>query len=133
MKKLFLTVAFGLVSLCATAQSLLKVRAYSTTEKHTYANGIWSDWSPWRDTNILIVIDAAKERITIYSETTQTYDILSDDGESLSDRGDATRTYSCVDENGARCQIRFVKRTKTTQIYADFSNVILCYNISSIE
>lgn len=133
MKKLIITVALGLMSLCASAQSIVKVRAYSTTEKHVYSNGVWSDWSDWRDVNILIVIDATKERITIYSETHQTYDILTDDGESLSDRGDKTRTYTCVDENGARCQIRFVKRTTTMQIYADFSNVILCYNISSIE
>ena len=133
MKKLILTVALGLASLCATAQSLLKVRAYSTTEKHVYSDGSWSDWGPWSDTNILIVIDAAKDRITIYSATTQTYDILSDEGESLSDRGDKTRTYTCVDENGSRCNIRFVKRTTTMQLYADFNNVILCYNIVAIE
>jgi hypothetical protein len=133
MKKLILTIAVSLIGLAASAQSILKVRAYSTTEKHAYPNGDWSEWSSWRDANILIVIDATKDRITIYSETTQTYDILADEGESLSDRGDKVRTYTCVDENGSRCQIRIVKRTNTAQIYADFSNVILCYNIKSIE
>jgi hypothetical protein len=133
MKKLFLSFAIGLASLATSAQSILKVRAYSTTEKHIYSDGSWSDWSPWRDTNILIVIDATKERITIYSETTQTYDIMVDEGESLSDRGDKVHAYTCVDENGSRCLVRFVKRTKTTQIYADFNNIILCYNITAIE
>jgi hypothetical protein len=133
MKKLILAIVLSLASLCVSAQSILKVRAYSTSEKHIYSDGSWSEWAPWRDTNILIVIDAAKDRITIYSATTQTYDILTDEGESFSDRGDKTRTYMCVDENGTRCSIRFVKRTTTTQIYADFNNIILCYNITSIE
>jgi hypothetical protein len=121
------------MSLCATAQSILKVRAYSTAEKHTYSDGSWSDWSSWKTANILIVIDGIKERITIYSATIQVYDILVNEGESYSDRGDKTQTYSCVDENGTRCNIRFVKRSTTTQIYADFNNIILCYNIASIE
>ena len=133
MKKLILTAVLGLASLLASAQNLLKVRAYSSAEKHIYSDGSWSGWSPWKDTNILIVIDATKERITIYTATIQTYDILSDEGESFSDRGDKTRTYACVDENGSRCNIRFVKRSTTTQIYADFNNLILCYNIVTIE
>ena len=72
--------------------------------------------------------------VSIYSETLQTFDIIQDEGETLSDKGDPTLNYYCVDENGTKCRIRIVKRNdSTTQIYADYNNLILCYNVKRIN
>jgi hypothetical protein len=135
MKKLILSTVLGLVmSFAAVAQNVLKLRAFATTEMHKYQDGSWSSWAPWNDTDILIVIDAPANRITIYTETHQTYDILTDDGESRTDDGERVLNYTCVDENGSRCAVRLIKRSNgVSQLYADFSNVVLCYNLKVIR
>ncbi len=134
MKKLFLSLIVLLLSFVSNAQSVLKLRTSHSCEKHTGYRGSWTDWSEWREVNILIVIDGQQDRITIYSETTQTFDIIEDEGESLSDKGDPTMNFYCVDENGTKCRIRIVKRSdSTTQIYADYNNLILCYNVKRIN
>ena len=134
MKKVFLILILFFLSFIGNAQNILKLRTSHTSEKHTDYRGHWTDWSEWREANILIVIDAQQERITIYSETLQTFDIIQDEGETLSDKGDPTLNYYCVDENGTKCRIRIVKRNdSTTQIYADYNNLILCYNVKRIN
>ena len=133
MKKIFLSLIVLLLSFISNAQSVLKIRTSHTSEKHTDYYGNWTEWSDWKEANILIVVDSQQDRITIYSETTQTFDIIQDEGESLSDRGDPTLNYYCVDENGTKCRIRIVKRTSGTQIYVDYSNLILCYNLKRIN
>lgn len=129
MKRLFLSLILLLLSFVSNAQSVLKLRTSHSCEKHTDYYGNWTDWSEWKEANILIVIDGQQERITIYTETIQTFDIIEDEGESLSDKGDPTMNFYCVDENGIKCRIRIVKRTTLTQIYADYNNLILCFNI----
>jgi hypothetical protein len=130
MKKLFLSIILLLLSFVSNAQNILKLRTSHTCEKHTDYYGNWTDWSAWKEANILIVIDGQQERITIYTETTQTFDIIENEGQSTSDKGDPTLNYYCIDENGTRCRIRIIKRDdSTTQIYADYSNIILCFNI----
>jgi hypothetical protein len=129
MKKLFLSLIVLLLSFVSNAQSVLKIRTSHSCEKHIDYYGNWTDWSEWKEANILIVVDSQKDRITIYTETTQIFDIIENEGESLSDKGDPTFNYYCVDENGAKCRIRIVKRTTLTQIYVDYSNLILCFNI----
>ena len=134
MKKLFLSLIILLLSFVSNAQSVLKLRTSHSCEKHTDYYGNWTDWSEWKAVSILIVIDGQQDRITIYSQTTQTFDIIEDEGESLSDKGDPTMNFYCVDENGTKCRIRIVKRSdSTTQIYADYNNLILCYNVKRIN
>jgi hypothetical protein len=133
MKKLFLSLIVLLLSFVSNAQSVLKVRTTHSCEKHTDYYGNWTDWSEWKEANILIVVDSQQDRITIYTETTQTFDIIENEGQSLSDKGDPTFNYYCVDENGTKCRIRIVKRTSGNQIYADYSNLILCFNIKNID
>lgn len=133
MKKLFLSIIVLLFSFVSNAQNVLKLRTSHTSEKHTDYHGRWTDWSEWKEANILIVIDAQQERITIYSETLQTFDIIQDEGDSVSDSGDPTMNFYCVDENGTKCRIRIVKRTNATQIYVDYNNLMLCYNVKRIN
>ena len=133
MKKLLLSLIVLLLSFVSNAQSVLKIRTSYTSEKHTDYYGRWTDWSDWKEANILIVVDSEQDRVTIYSQTTQTFDIIENEGESLSDRGDPTLNYYCVDENGTKCRIRIVKRTSGTQIYVDYNNLILCYNLKPIN
>lgn len=133
MKKLFLFIIVLLLSFVSNAQSVLKVRTSYTAEKHTDYYGNWTEWSDWKEANILIVIDSYQHRVTIYSQTTQTFDIIEYEGESLSDRGDPITSYYCVDENGTKCRIRIVKRNNVNQIYVDYSNLILCYNLKPIN
>lgn len=133
MKKLLLSLIVLLLSFVSNAQSVLKIRTSYTAEKHTDYYGNWTDWSDWKEANILIVVDSQQDRVTIYSETTQTFDIIQDEGESLSDRNDPMISYFCIDENGTKCRIRIVKRTSGTQIYVDYSNLILCYNLKAIN
>jgi hypothetical protein len=133
MKKIFLSIILLLLSFVSNAQSILKLRTSHSCEKHTDYYGNWTSWSNWKEANILIVIDGQQQRITIYTETLQTFDIIEDEGESLSDKGDPTMNFFCIDENGTKCRIRIVKRTESTQIYADYNNLILCFNVKKIN
>ena len=130
MKKLLILLLL-LISTTSFAQSVVKLRANSFCEKHT-VNTQWTEFTSWKDTNILIVIDGDKQRITVYSAQTQTYDIITNDGLSLSEFGERTQNYTCVDENGAQCGMRVIERSQSTNIIFDFSNIIICYNVSQI-
>jgi hypothetical protein len=130
MKKLLILLLL-LINTTLFGQSVVKLRANSFCEKHT-VYGQWTEFTSWKETNILIVIDGDKQRVTVYSAQTQTYDIITNDGLSLSEFGERTQNYTCIDENGVQCRMRVIERSQSTNIIFDFANIIFCYNVHEI-
>jgi len=81
------TLAFLLIffSLNVFSQKNNKWRAEQFTFKIQMDETTWSEWEEWKPTNIYVVIDDVKNRITIYSQKHQVYDIISSADEVIID------------------------------------------------
>jgi len=123
----FSTVSFGQVyKLKSTAYTYMyKINDYS-----------WSGWDEWKETTVLITIDLNKQRITIYSQEMQVYDVAENEGEHYDSDGDETLSLYCVDKNGITCRIRLVKLISQggrNQLYVDYSDMKWVYNVYFLD
>ena len=64
-----------LLLLIAALPSVAEVIKYKATSFalniYDYDAQSWTDWSDWQECNILVVVDAGKDLITVYSQETQ--------------------------------------------------------------
>jgi len=93
-----------LLSTFVLSQDVLKMRTSSFSYKVKNDIGRWTDWSDWESANILVVID--DDRVTIYSKTTQEYDIIQVLDDYVDGDGDHTYPFRAVDQDGDVCKIR---------------------------
>ncbi|RWZ90369.1 MAG: hypothetical protein EO766_02900 [Hydrotalea sp. AMD] len=134
MKK-YLLMALLLCNLNISFGQVMKFRSsiFSLKTKGTYG---WTKWSEPTEVNILIVFDLDKNRITIYSKETQVYDIYQTYEKYTDSDGDDTFEYACVDANGLRCHVRWLKLNSQNgrlQVYVDYSDMMLMYNVKLLE
>lgn len=130
MKKFILFLLLFCFSIGITAQTY-KYRATQYAYKTTNRYGVWSNWSDWQNVSILVVVSLDREKINIYSQTTQEYDIYDAGNDWVSDNeGGRTWTLKCVNADGLRCEVRLrSQRDSQLQLYVDFSDMMWVYNI----
>jgi hypothetical protein len=130
MKKTVLLVflLFGLLS--GYSQTItMKTSSVSVCEKT--ARGSWSDWTDFKKAEVLITIDAKKNRIVINSPEIQVFTITSY-GEKIETANDKIVPFDCMDNNGSKCKILAITRKKEgnrMQFYVNYSEVKFVYNI----
>lgn len=113
-------------SLTISYSQALKLRATDFSMK--LQGGSWSDWE---DSEMLIVIK--DDRVTIYSNEQQEYDIVRSYDVYTDSDGDNVLKFKCVDQDGDLCHLRVISRQSgTVQLYIDFSNVSWVYNVRKI-
>ena len=92
------------------------------------------EWGEWKAINMAVVIDAEANRITVYSQDTQTYDIIYAFNEETSADGSQTWAFQCVNEEGKQCNVRLINRRDgeefQKQLYIDLKWFTVCYNLS---
>jgi hypothetical protein len=99
------------------------------------ANGKFGGWSDLKLVNIVINLDTNKNRIVIYSEAIQLFEIV----EYLpAEENDTDIVYSfiCKDNNGEDCTISFITRKNQEnrkQLYIKYDDRVLVYNIVNFE
>jgi hypothetical protein len=133
--------SFGLMLVLLTLSSaafgqVYKMKSSSFASKYQINDYKWSEWSEASESSVLITIDLNKQRITIYSQTKQVYDIAEDEGKTTDDDGDDFYSYYCVNEDGLTCRIRLAKlnsQNGRNQIYVDFSDMKWMYNVYSLD
>ena len=131
MKRIIFLCAFFLISVTVHAQ----VYKYSTTgfsyKSYNETYGYWGEWSDWEYSNLLVVLDLGRERITVYTDDLQEYDIYDVDEDQYDSDGDLCLSMSCVDQDGNRCGVRLLynDNVEAMQLYIDYSNVTFVYNI----
>ena len=119
-------------SLTANAE-VLKLRSTEYSYKYQYDSGYWSDWSAWESTSVLIVINLSTERVTIYSELKQEYDIYNSSDTEYKSDGSEIITLSCVDADGIQCEMRIRKQSDgQVQLYVDYADISWVYNVQFI-
>ncbi|MGQ7946898.1 hypothetical protein [Flavobacterium sp. WC2509] len=133
LKKSFLLLFlfFGL------SQGFSQVYKFKTTGLSVAAKGEkgkFGEWSELKPVSIVINLDTKKNRITIYSEAIQAFEII----EYLPDEENATDivySFVCKDNSGEDCTLSFITRKNQQnrkQLYVKYSNRVLAYNIVSL-
>ena len=98
-------------------------------------NGKYGDWSELKLVNILINLDTNKNRIAIYSEVIQLFEIL----EYLpAEESEINLVYPfvCKDNNGEDCTLSFITRKNQNnrkQLYIKYDDRVLVYNVVNFE
>jgi hypothetical protein len=110
-----------------------KTTGLSVSEKGT--NGKFGGWSDLKLVNILINLDTNKNRIVIYSEAIQLFEIVeylpAEENET-----DIVYPFICKDNNGEDCTISFITRKKQEnrkQLYIKYEDRVLVYNVVNFE
>lgn len=130
MKKiLILFLLIGITQTTFGQTISLKTSSVSITEKNE--KGKWNKWSDFVDAEILITIDAKKDRIVVNSPEIQVFTIKSY-GEKIETETDKIVPFDCIDNNGSQCKILAITRKKEgnrMQFYINYSEVKFVYNI----
>ncbi len=130
MKKILILFVFLTFGITAFGQTIsMKTSSVSVMEKS--GKGTWGKWSDFVKAEILITIDAKKDRIIVNSPEIQVFSIKSY-GEKIETDTDKIVGFDCVDNNGSKCKILVITRKKENnrmQFYINYSEVKFVYNI----
>lgn len=93
--------------------------------------GKWGNWSDLKLVNILVKLDTDKNRIIIYSEVIQLFEII-DYIPLEENETDSVYTFACKDNYGEDCTLSIITRKKQDnrkQLYINYNDRIILYNI----
>ncbi len=130
IKYCFSLILVFLVLLQAKSQTYkFLTTGFSVMEKSD--KGDWGKWSDLKDTSIIISLDTTKNRIIIYSQEIQLYDILTYQDKEENDT-DLIYPFTCKDDDGVPFTISIITRKSQNdrkQLYVSHPNFIVVYNI----
>ncbi len=137
LKTQLLTILFILTfSICHSQVTKFKTTSGSTKIFNDNTQR-WKDWEKLTNgADILITLDITNERIKIFSKTEQVFDIIKYFDKKTDDDGDDIISFQCVDQDGLKCKIRFVilnSQDGRKQVYIDYSDMIILYNIYTLN
>jgi accessory gene regulator protein AgrB len=119
-------------------QSSAQVYKFSTTgfsvlEKNE--KGKWGNWSELELTKMMVSLDTNKNRIVIYSQIIQLFEIVEYQPVSENE-SDLVYSFSCKDNDGVACTLAIITRKKQDnrkQLYINYGNQIIVYNIFNAD
>ena len=128
------TLVISLFLVLGLQQSYGQVYKFQTTgfsvlEKNE--KGSWGKWSDLQNVNLMVTLDTNKNRIVVYSQEIQIYDIL-DYQEKQENDTDQVYSFNCKDIEGESFTISIITRKNQNnrkQLYINQKNVIIVYNI----
>ena len=134
LKNIFfaLFVVFGLQQSSAQITKFMTT-TYSVSEKTP--SGKWGKWSKPEKVGIVISLDEKKNRIVVYSQEVQVYEIVKYE-DIVENADDLTYSFSCSDMDGMPFTISIITRKKQAnrmQLYINQKDVILLYNIDKFK
>lgn len=110
-----------------------KTSSFSVLEKNE--KGKWGKWSDLSLVNILMTLDTDKNRIVVYSEAIQAFEIIDyiplEESET-----DSVYSFTCRDNNGEDCTLSIITRKKQDnrkQLYINYEDRIILYNIFNFK
>lgn len=113
-----------------------KLKATSFSSRYQINEYSWSSWTEASESSVLIVFDQNNDRITIYSEETQVYDIAEYEGKETDGDGDDIYSYYCVDKNGLTCRVSWVQLNSQNgrmQFYVMYNDMNWLYNVYQLD
>ena len=109
-----------------------KTTGFSVLEKDSKGN--WGKWSDLENVNLVVSLDTNKNRIIVYSQEIQFYEILSYQ-EKEENESDLVYGFNCKDIDNEEFVISIITRKSQNgrkQLYINQKNVIIVYNIVNI-
>ena len=106
-----------------------KTSGFSVLEKNE--KGKWGKWSDMNLVNMLVTLDTNKNRIVVYSQIIQLFEIIDYQPTEENDT-DIVYSFSCKDNEGVNCTLSIITRKKQEnrkQLYINYDNRIIVYNI----
>ena len=106
-----------------------KTSGFSVLENNE--KGKWGKWSDLNLVNIVVSLDTNKNRIVVYSNIIQLFEII--DYQTIEENDtDIVYSFSCKDNEGVNCTLSIITRKKQDnrkQLYINYDNRIIVYNI----
>lgn len=131
-KYLVLVLFFGLG--IAQAQNYrFKTSGFMVSDKSS--RGVWSEWSKFQKSEMIISLEPSKNRLVIYSEAIQLFSIVKYHEKKETNDGNVI-SFQCVDNFGEDCEISiFTRKDKGNlkQLYIYYRDRIIAYNINLIK
>ena len=106
-----------------------KTSGFSVLEKTE--KGKWGKWSDLDLVNILVTLDTDKNRIVVYSQIIQLFEIIEYQPIEENDT-DIVYSFTCKDNEGLDCTVSIITRKKQgnrKQLYINYEDRIIMYNI----
>lgn len=128
-KKFYLMLVCGLFALSTSFAQTYKYQTTDFAYKYKNDYGVWTNWSEWEPSNMLVVLSLDRNILSIYSKELQEYDIYDwgNGFESESDGGSSWKLRG-VNRDGLRCGIRLrVQSDGQMQMYIDFNDFMWVY------
>jgi hypothetical protein len=129
--KTFILLIFLALGIQNAAAQVYKFQTtgFSVLEKN--AKGKWGKWSDLQKAAIIISLDTSKNRIIVYSQEIQLYNIIKYRPDEENDN-DLIYAFDCIDEDGQDFTISIITRKNQNnrkQLYINQKDVIVVYNI----
>lgn len=128
LKLIFILLLFGMHHSHGQTYKFLAT-GFSVMEKNT--SGKWGKWSELQKASLVITLDTNKNRIVVYSQEIQLYDIV-DYGDKEENKTDIIHTFECADSDGVPFTISIITRKNQgnrKQLYINQKDFIIMYNI----
>jgi len=126
-----LLLAFLSLGLHQSYSQTYKFKTSSLSVLQKDHKGNWGKWSDLDLVNILVKLDTDKNRIIVYSEVIQVFEIIDyiplEESET-----DSVYSFTCKDNNGEDCTLSIITRKKQDnrkQLYINYEDRIILYNI----
>jgi hypothetical protein len=109
-----------------------KTSGFSVLEKNE--RGKWGKWSDLKLVNVLVSLDTDKNRIVVYSQVIQLFEIIVYQPTEENDT-DIVYSFTCKDNNGDDCTVSIITRKNQDnrkQLYINYNDRIIVYNIFNL-
>ncbi len=128
----FLLIAIGLQKSYSQAYNF-KTTGFSVLEKND--KGKWGKWSDLELATMMVTLDTNKNRIVIYSQIIQLFEIIEYQATEENDT-DIVYSFTCKDNDGVECVLSIITRKKQDnrkQLYINYGDQIIVYNIFNMD
>ena len=131
--KSFIVLAFLVLGLHQSYSQTYNFKTSGLSVLEKDQKGKWGSWTDLDLVNIFIKLDTDKNRIFIYSEAIQVFEIV-DYIPFVEGETDDIHSFTCIDNLGENCTLSIIIRKKQDnrkQLYINYDNRIILYNINN--
>ena len=133
--KIIAILAFFILGLNQFYSQTYKFKTSGLSVMQKDQKGNWGKWSNLNLVNMLVKLDTNKNRIIVYSEVIQLFEII-DYIPLEENETDSIYTFTCKDNNGVDCTLSIITRKKQDnrkQLYINYEDRIIVYNIFNFK